>query len=245
MRVLAVIDMERELSGPVRGYFEACGYSVRCEVGYIDIMATRDDEVIAVELKKSLNLELILQAVDRQKAVDSVYIAIPLKERRDKKNRWKKLCHLLRRLEIGLLLVGNDKSVIREIEAVPFDRVRSIKKGEKKKSLLIKEFTERQSDYNTGGVKGVKLMTAYREKALYIACCLEIMGPMKPSEIKKKGADKLKTPDILYKNHYGWFMRLGKGDYCITEKAREDLIAYKELSEIFRKRIFEIIEQGD
>ena len=39
--------------------------------------------------------------------------------------------------------------------------------------MILKEFGARYGDYNTGGVTGEKLVTAYRELALHIAALLE------------------------------------------------------------------------
>ena len=67
---------ESGLFGPVRDYLEALGYDVKGEVKNCDITACRDGELIVVELKRGFTLELIYQALDRQRIADGVYVEI-------------------------------------------------------------------------------------------------------------------------------------------------------------------------
>ena len=61
---------EDELYGPIKQFLEAQGYAVKGEIGPCDIVAVRGDEgPVVVELKESLTLTLILQAVDRLSVV--------------------------------------------------------------------------------------------------------------------------------------------------------------------------------
>ena len=57
---------ETRLYGPVKEFWTARGYTVRAEVEGCDLVACRDDEVVVVELKESMNLTLVLQGVDRK-----------------------------------------------------------------------------------------------------------------------------------------------------------------------------------
>ena len=72
---------ESDLYGPVRDYLENLGYQVKGEVKDCDIAALRDGELIVVELKRGFTLELIYQALDRQRVADGVYVAVPLPRR--------------------------------------------------------------------------------------------------------------------------------------------------------------------
>ena len=68
---------ETDLFPPVRDYLEKNGYTVRSEVRNCDIVAVKDSDVIVVELKTGMNVSLLIQATDRQRITDSVYVAIP------------------------------------------------------------------------------------------------------------------------------------------------------------------------
>ena len=75
------------------------------EVGHCDVVAVRGDEpprLVIAELKLGLSLELLLQAVDRMRAADEVWLAVPATRRgRDRDRRAHRLCRLL---GVGLLL---------------------------------------------------------------------------------------------------------------------------------------------
>ena len=70
--------LESDLYGPVRSYLEGLGYDVKGEVKDCDVAAVRDGELIVVELKRGFTLELVFQAMDRQRVADGVYVAVPL-----------------------------------------------------------------------------------------------------------------------------------------------------------------------
>lgn len=122
---------ETDLYEPVKQLFTKLGYQVYAEVNDIDVMVVKDDQIIAIELKTSFNLKLILQAITRQKISDNVYVAIPrpkYKQRLSKSFKEKEL--LLRRLELGLILVATDvKSPYAQIvfDPKPYDINRSRK----------------------------------------------------------------------------------------------------------------------
>ena len=58
---------EVELYKPVKDYFTAEGYEVYGEVNDCDVVAVKEDELIIVELKLRLNLDLVMQ-VDKETA---------------------------------------------------------------------------------------------------------------------------------------------------------------------------------
>ena len=63
---------------PVKDFFTAEGYDVYGEVNDCDVVAVKEDELIIVELKLRLNLDLVMQATKkRQRLSDQVYVAIP------------------------------------------------------------------------------------------------------------------------------------------------------------------------
>lgn len=231
---------EEDMYKPVYEYLCKLSYTVRSEVDHCDIAAVKDDRLLVVEMKKSLNLDVILQAVLRQKIADIVYVAVPKPGRDLFSKRWKNLSYLLKRLQLGLMVVSlkEDCSFVEVVfEPTPFDMINSKKKSKKKKQELIKEFDARYGDFNIGGSTGKKLMTAYREMAVHIACCLVKHGPLKPKALRQLGTDEKKTTTILKKNHYGWFDNISRGLYCINDKGRKEAAGYTELYEYYMSMV--------
>lgn len=231
--------LETDLYPPLRDFLTAQGYQVNSEVKHCDIVATRGDEVVIVEMKKSFNTTLLIQAVKRQKLTDNVYIAIPRPRESMRRRSWQDLCHLVRRLELGLLLVNlqhQPATVEVVLEPVAFDREKSIRRGRPKRSSLLKEVRDRHGDYNTGGSSRRKLMTAYKENSFQIACYLNLCGPLSPRKLQVLGTGK-KTSTILQKNYYGWFERIAKGIYQITPSGQEFLQNYPELEAFYRGQL--------
>ena len=68
---------ETDLYAPVRDFLAAQGFTVRAEVHRCDVAATRGGDLVIVELKVALSLELLAQAVKRQRLTDTVYLAVP------------------------------------------------------------------------------------------------------------------------------------------------------------------------
>lgn len=224
---------ETELYEPVRDWLTDAGWTVRAEVRDCDIAAVSGDRLLLVELKTTLNFDVVLQAADRQRMGDFVYVAVPAKTKAMAGRRWQLITHVLKRLELGLLLVHFPRGGIlppRVEEAfppVPFDRVRSRDQSRKKREALLKEFKARSGDHNRGGSSKHPLVTAYREQALAIARCLAEDGPSSPKALRGKGTDAGKTTGILYDNHYGWFESVSRGVYGLTAKGAEALAAYE------------------
>ncbi len=232
--------LESDLWKPVSDFFINEGYMVRSEVKDCDITAIKGEELIVVELKRNLSVELLAQAVKRQRAADLVYIAVPKPKRLIGNAKWRDICHLVRRLELGLILVsfkGKQGTVELAIEPMPFDRERSKKMNKRKREGIIKEASSRYMDANIGGSTGKKLVTAYRESSIFIACCLEKYGPLSPKKLRGLGTEEKKTTSILSENHYGWFQKIDRGIYSITEEGRKALIQYKELAEYYYNKI--------
>ena len=224
---------ETDLFPPVRDYLLAQGYTVQAEVKGCDITATRGDELLVVELKRSFCTALLVQATQRQRVTDSVYVALPRPRGREFFSaRWRGIKHLLRRLELGLLVVCLDGSKP-PVEVVfhpgPLQRRRSARK----KRAILQEIAGRSGAYNDGGSTRRPLLTAYRERALYIACCLERYGPSSPAALRQWGASP-KAQSIVARNPYGWFQRLEPGVYGLTPAGRTALVEYAELVERLR-----------
>ncbi|HOQ36114.1 MAG TPA: DUF2161 family putative PD-(D/E)XK-type phosphodiesterase [Acetivibrio sp.] len=230
--------MEEDLYAPVKNYLTKLGYDVKGEVQNCDVTALKGETLLVVEMKKTLNLDVILQAALRQRVADIVYIAVPKKGRVLFTKRWRDICHLLRRLEIGLLLVSfrGDVSMVEEaVEPKPFSREKSRGRLNKKKSLVLKEFSERQGDYNTGGCTRKKLVTAYREKSIQIAALIKANGPLSIKQLKERGADRDKVSQILQNNFYDWFVRVSRGVYDLSERGKKEIENYSELLDYYTR----------
>lgn len=219
---------ETALYAPVKGLFEALGYDVQSEVLDMDVLATKGDEFIVIELKKELNLRLIVQGAQRQKLSEVVYVAIHKPSYKVRmSNSFKEKVHLLRRLGLGLIFVNfKDSGAVATIEEDPviFDLKHSQRLNKRTKERALKEKSLRSGDYNLGGQKGKKI-TAYRENALLIAGLLAKNGVMKVSEIREIAGEK--TGTILQRDYYGYFQRIKKGHYDLSEKGKEAVVAYE------------------
>ncbi|PSJ36194.1 DUF2161 family putative PD-(D/E)XK-type phosphodiesterase [Allosphingosinicella deserti] len=201
---------ETSLYRPVKAFLEAQGFTVKGEICGCDLVAVRGDEpplLVIAELKLSFSLELVLQAVDRLRAADSVYLAVLGSRRgRDQDRRAHRLCRLL---GIGLLIVDPKLgSVALVAEPTPY-RPRADLTRRKR---LLKEHKARRGDPAVGGSTRQPIMTAYRQRALACAAALRD-GPKRPRDLKPLADD---AGAILLRNVYGWFERLDKGVYRLT-----------------------------
>ena len=227
---------ESDLYEPIKNYLEAGGYKVRAEVRNCDITATKGDELIIVELKLSANLQLFIQATNRQYITDSVYVAIPKPAQRSKKH-WKGILHILRRLELGLIFVDVDNP-INPVEIVfhPIEFQR--RKFKHRKRAIIKEVENRSQNLNVGGSNKKKIITAYKENAIQIAVYLNKIGATSAKNLREYDSGK-KTLSILYSNFYGWFQRVDRGVYDITAKGKSELKNFPGLVKKYDKYLME------
>lgn len=215
---------ETDLYEPIKQFLESLGYTVKGEIGAIDIFAMKNEQSMAIELKTQITLKLIYQAVERQKIADDVYIAIPKTALKSHRNNYRSFILLLRRLGLGLMIVQNDFVHI-ICDPADYDLELSKKRNKNKHIQLTKEFKNRNNDLNIGGSRG-KRFTVYREKAILIAKALNEVEVMSPKQIKEKTL-VLETTSILQKNYYGWFSRIDRGQYTLTGKGKEEVQTYE------------------
>lgn len=217
---------EADLYGPIKRFLEGQGYTVKGEIGACDVVALRGDEgPVVVELKKSLNFALVLQAVDRMRVSDSVYIAFRIGKGHSAswRSRRKQVTSLLRRLGLGLLTVSACGKVVPVLDPTPYrPRPDAARQGR-----LLKEFAERVGDPEVGGSSSRQRLTAYRQDALRCARELADDGVLKVSVVCER-ADVPRAGPILRDNHYGWFERVRTGHYELTPKGRAELIQWSE-----------------
>ena len=228
---------ESDLFPYLKEYLETAGYTVRAEVNDCDIAATLGDEIIIIELKLRLNLELIIQATDRQRIIDSVYVAVPKPSGRAQKKRLKGVLHILRRLEVGLIFIEMDSKESVKIIFHPKQFQR--RKQSRRKRALLKEISLRGKNRNVGGVTRRKIITAYRENVIQIAIYLKNLGETSAANLRKYGTGD-KTSSILYSNFYKWFTRVDRGVYKLNERGAEEMMQWQDLVEHYETEFLKI-----
>jgi len=219
---LAVPDIvaatESALYPPIKRFLEAHGFSVKGEIGGCDIVAVRDGEpplLVVTELKLTFTLELVLQGVDRAACCDEVWLAVRASKGRGRESdaRVKKLCRML---GFGLLLVSPTGRVDALVEPVAWKP----RANAKRRAGLIREHGRRIGDPTLGGSSTrAPRMTAYRQQALVCAEALR-PGPAKPKDLRAQAPD---AAQILRSNYYGWFERVARGVYQLTDAGRAAL----------------------
>jgi hypothetical protein len=91
--------------------------------------------------------------------------------------------------------------------------------------LLLVEHARREGDPNRGGITRRPLVTAYRQEALRCALLIEHEGRGSLRALRQTGTVP-NAPSILGRDVYGWFQRVARGVYCLSERAREDIARY-------------------
>jgi hypothetical protein len=201
---------ETALYPTVKRFLEAAGFQVKGEIHGCDVVAVQAGEPVRlaiVEMKLGLNLELLLQAVDRMRAADEVWLAVPATRRgRDRDPRVHRLCRLI---GLGLMAVNTERDRV-EILAEPGPyRPRA---DPRRRKRLLSEHARRKGDPSVGGSTRQPIMTAYRQQAL---ACADVLrnGPGRPRDLRPVAPD---AGRILLRNVYGWFERTRPGIYQLT-----------------------------
>ena len=209
--------LETELYGPVKAFLTGQGYEVKAEIGAADIVACRGDaDPVIVELKTGFSLSLFHQAVARQAITDAVYIAVARGSGRRFLQAMRSNTKLARRLGLGLITVRlSDGFVEVHLDPGPY----APRKSKPRKDRLLREFSRRVGDPNTGGSTRVTLVTAYRQDALRCAAYLKDSGPSRGADVAKAtGVDR--ATKMMADDHYGWFERVERGVYALTPKGQ-------------------------
>lgn len=229
------ISKESDLYIPLKSFFEEKGFVVRSEVNRCDLVARNEEgQFIIVEMKKSLNLTVLIQGVKRLSLTDQVYLAVEYTPRTRKRHAytWKDATDVCKRIGIGLITVEFFKTRNPRVEVwcEPAASEAKRKTPTKKQQRLAKEFSGRSGDYHLGGITGQKLVTAYREKSLHCAYILKSGEPVRLKFIREQtGIDT--AASILRNNYYGWFARESRGYYRITEQGKQALDEYAHIVE--------------
>ena len=213
--------MESSLYLPVKRFLEKLGFEVKGEICGCDLVALDSGSPTAVvigELKLTFTLELLLQAVDRFPVCDEVWLAVRMSRRgrgREGDPRVRKLCRLL---GLGLLAVTASGKVEVLVEPVPWRPRRDAKR----RSRIVDEHRRRRGDPAAGGSTRQPIMTAYRQQALACAAALA-QAPTRPRDLKRCIPD---APKILLSNVYGWFVRVERGVYTLSEGGKAALVRW-------------------
>jgi len=217
----------------IKNFLEDQGYYVKAEVKDSDIVASKEDILMIIEMKSTFSIKLIYQGLKSKGLTDYIYIAIPKPPLKViKSDNFKEKKEIAKHLELGLLFIDKD---LGEVTVVLNPESFHHRKRYKKQNALKNEFFLRKTSFNVGGVNKTKIITAYRELALQILYFLKD-GPKKTKEIKNYTKQE-KVMSILQKNYYGWFERVDRGIYKITNLGEEALVKYLDVIENLIEKI--------
>ena len=152
-------------------------------------------------------------------------------ERHDGRGRDPRVRKCCRLLGFGLLGVSAKGLVEVIVEPRPW-RPRKVAQRRRR---LVDEHRRRRGDPAVGGATRQPIMTAYRQQALAVAAALaaaEAAGTAarsgapgcRPRDLKAVAPD---APKILLHNVYGWFARVERGVYGLTEAGRAALVRWE------------------
>ncbi|MFT5067393.1 MAG: hypothetical protein ACJAXK_001881 [Yoonia sp.] len=217
---------EADLYAPVKAFLTRQGYVVKGEVGSVDVMAVRKGDLpVLVELKLGFSLTLFHQGIDRLSVTDLVYIAVPEKSGKASIRALKDNVKLARRVGLGVLTVRlRDGHVTAHADPggyVPRKQPKAAKK-------LLKAFERLKGDPNEGGATRHGLVTGYRQDALLCARFLAVHGASTGAKVKA-WAEVPAATNIMAADHYGWFVRVSRGVYDLTDAGRKGLADWADV----------------
>lgn len=207
---------EADLYPPIKAHLQRQGYEVKGEVGAADVVGRRGDDVVVVELKLGFSLTLFHQGVDRLAMTENVYLAVPSG---GKAKALKANVKLARRAGLGVLTVRLRDGYV-EVLADPGPY--AARQSKKKKTRLLRAFDRLEGDPNAGGATRHGIVTGYRQDALKCARFLAVHGPSKGAQVKA-WAEVPQATQIMAADHYGWFNRVSRGVYELTDVGRKGL----------------------
>jgi hypothetical protein len=216
---------ETDLYAPVKAFFERRGYAVKGEIGAADLVAVRGaEEPVIVELKLRFTLALFHQAVARMTMSDLVYLAVLRPEGSSARRALADNVALCRRIGTGLLTVRALDSDV-EVHCEPGDRLP--RRSPARRARLLKEFDRRVGDPNDGGATRHGLVTGHRQDAVRCAAYLAEYGPSRGAAVARDTGVGVATR-IMADNHYGWFLRQGRGVYDLSRDGHRGLADWSD-----------------
>ncbi len=137
---------ETELFSPIEKFFQKNGYKVQAEVKNCDIICIKNNELIAIELKKAFNLKLLYQAMERKSFANYVYIGIA-RPKNFRKKEFKHMLKILESLQIGLITVALD-SKTKNVDIILEPNFKKIAKNSKRRNIILNETNSRNLSIN-------------------------------------------------------------------------------------------------
>ncbi|WP_373634991.1 DUF2161 domain-containing phosphodiesterase [Yoonia sp. SS1-5] len=217
---------ETALYPPIKAYLQGQGYEVKGEVGAADVVACRPGEPpVVIELKLGFSLTLFHQGINRLAVSDLVYLAVPHKPGKPFARALKDNVKLARRIGLGVMTVRpRDGHVVVHADPGPY----APRKSAKKAARLLRAFDRLKGDPNDGGATRHGIVTGYRQDALRCARFLAVHGPSKGAQVKE-WAEVPDATRIMAADHYGWFTRVARGVYGLTDAGRKGLADYGDV----------------
>jgi len=225
---------EIELFEPLRAYLQGQGYSVYSEVKNCDLVARKGEDTLFFELKTRMSLALIAQGVRRQELDDSVYLVVPLKSSSEYPPNYKNIKLLLKRLGLGLVLIRFLKHKTR-VETVLHPADFEPRRRHRKRAMVLAEVDGRYAEFNKAGeASTVEKITAYKQRALLLLDFLKEHQAVSPKELRQAGFRE-DSGAVLSQNYYGWFQRLQRGVYGLSQAGEEAWSHYQENIDVIKK----------
>lgn len=229
---------EYEMFPIVKDYFDGLGYKVNAEVKECDITAVKDDKLVIIEMKTSLNITVVYQALERKKVTPYVYVAVP-KPKKNFNKSISKMQDLMSKLQVGLLIIDVVNCACVSYVEPSIDGTQ--RTNNKKKSKIIKEINTRQFDENIGGVNKTKILTAYKELGISLCVVLDIEGVTNVKTLRDKYGFEKNATQYLYTNFYRWYEKVGVGTYKLSKQGQKVLVSdeYVNAVKYFRNKYSE------
>ncbi len=210
---------EKDLFPPIHDFFVEQGYAVDGEVKDCDLVAKKEEHYVIVELKLRFQLQLVYQAIDRQRLSEDVYIALPRPVNGQNTKAWKNMLRLLKRLSLGLITVAMD-SPIKTVEVVLEPAKSGARKNNRKRSQIEKEFSDRNFRRNIGGTTHEKILTAYRERSIELLCLFAVGGAKSLKELRAIGKEN-EYASVLRGNAYDWFVKVDRAVFTLSDTGKD------------------------
>ncbi len=208
---------EYEMFPMIKSYFESMGYKVNAEVKNCDVTAVRGEELVIVEMKTSLNVTLLYQALERKKITPNVYIAVP-KPKKNFRKSIQKMKELLSKLQVGLLIIDViNKACVSYLEP---SEDKSQRENKVKKAKIVKEISKREIDENIGGVTKTKILTAHKELGIALCVVIEKEGVVTTKTLREKYDFDKDVSKYLYINFYRWYRKVGTATYELSTEGK-------------------------
>lgn len=213
---------EAEMYPPVREYFERLGYVMQAEVNGIDAVAVKDDEMLLFELKKSFNVKLLFQAMDRLRISPNVYTVIP-RPKNSRSSEFINTKQIISKLGLGLVTVAMDSPVKSVDVIIEPEELKKVRTNNRKKASVKKELDGRSLNVNTGGTSKKKILTAFRERSIRIACVMYVNGEVSAAKLVKEYKCDKDAHGIINRNVYGWFKKVRRGVYDLSDEGINEI----------------------